>query len=851
VSVPAPGAAHAVARRPYTAPFADLRATDLPLVGGKGANLGELLHAGFAVPDGFCVTTDAFARFVETAPDWSGLLAALGALDVDDVAAVREVGARVRGALTVLAVPDDVASDVDRSWTALGSDAAYAVRSSATAEDLPGASFAGQQDTFLNVRGATALQGAIQRCWISLYTDRAIVYRARNGFAPDEVRLAVVVQSMVAAEVSGVLFTADPVTQHRATLVIDAVAGLGEALVGGHVAPDAYRVDRRALRVLERTIGERAEGGTVPLLTDERVQELARMGSEVEAHFGTPQDVEWSIADGRVHVLQARPITSLYPIDALRSPDGSLHVYFSMGHQQSMTRALTPLGRSTGMALLRHPLGRRVALTMLGQLEALAPDAVRAAMARPGFRARPRPRLTLGQVRMLAGIAGRVVASLGWRDLTGFRERTEAHMDAFEQEVRGRIRAAEPGRARAEAAWRAGSSVFPFIVEFMPVVGAGVMATRALTRIARDLLAPDELEALTLAVPGNVVNEMNLAIDDLVEMARRSLELGRRFDDLGDDAWGWLAATAAVDGGAEFVAAFRVFLDRFGARAASEIDLATPRFRDDPAPILEVMAASLHGAGPPYRARVTGQEAARAAAYERLVAASRRGLLGPLRVRAVRRLYCTMLAVGGMREHHKFLAMRVFAAIREAVTEIADALVADGVLDAADDVWYLQWPELVAAWDGGDLRARSARAREVYARDQRLTPPLIVTSDCEVPSVRYRRDKAPEGALLGNPVSAGVMEGVVRVVTDPARDRLAPGEVLVAEFTDPGWTPLFINAAGLVLEVGGALTHGAVVAREYGIPAVVGVREATVALHTGQRVRVDGDRGIVEVLDGG
>jgi pyruvate,water dikinase len=344
---------------------------------------------------------------------------------------------------------------------------------------------------------------------------------------------------------------------------------------------------------------------------------------------------------------------------------------------------------------------------------------------------------------------------------------------------------------------------------------------------------------------------MNLAIDDLAQVARRSPDLRRRFDALGDDPSAWLAATAAVDGGTAFVAAFRAFLDRFGARAANEIDLASPRFRDDPLPILEVIAASLRGDGPSYRERVAGYEAARGAAVERLVGVARRGLLGPLRVRAIRRLYRTMIDVGGMREHHKFLAVRVFAAMREAVLEIADALAAAKVLDVADDVWYLEWPELLTAWDGGDLRAVVARARVAHARDQRRTPPHIVTSDGEVPAVRYRRDGAPEGALFGHPVSAGVVEGVARVVVDPARDRLEPGEVLVAEFTDPGWTPLFINAAGLVLEVGGALTHGAVVAREYGIPAVVGVRGATGAIRTGQRVRVDGDRGIVEVLDAG
>ena len=875
MSAPGPNAA----TPGFTVPFAELRATDLPLVGGKGANLGELRHAGFPLPDGFCVTTEAFSLFLDGSPDLEDLFRALRALDVEDVAAVREVGARVRGALATLDVPDDVAADVARSWTALGADAVYAVRSSATAEDLPDASFAGQQNTFLNVRGASALREAIKGCWISLFTDRAIVYRARNGFDPHDVRLAVVVQRMVPAEISGVIFTVDPVTQHRPTMVIDAVRGLGEALVGGQVTPDAYRVDRRAMRVLERATADHA---SAPILDDERVLELARLGCAIQDHFGVPQDIEWAVADGRLHVLQSRPITSLYPIDALRSPDDSLHVHFSAGHQQSMTRAMTPLGRSTVLALLpsgggapgaknpfvhaaggrlfvdltlplRHPIGRRAVMGMLSQLDALAPDAVRAAMARPEFRDRPGLRLSVGRVRGLLAVVGRVAASVGWRDLTGFRKSTEARMDAFEVEARRRIVAAPLGRERGEASLAVARSIFPFLFTFVPVVAAGVVATRMLTRLAGRWLDTDDLEALTLGVPGNAVNAMNLAIDDLAEAARRSPDVAARFDAIGDDAKAWLAATAAVDGGQAFVAAFAAFLERFGARGAAEIDLAMPRFRDDPTPVLKVIASSLRSEGPTYRERVAGYEAERAAAFERLLAAARRGLAGPLWVRALRRLYRTMVEVGGMREHHKFLAVRGLALIREGVVELAERLVERGSLDAVEDVWYLTWPELLSASDDAndDLRARIGPRRVTHARDERRSPPMIVTSDGEIPTVRYRRDGAPDGALLGNPVSSGVVDGIAHVVTDPARDELAPGEILVAEFTDPGWTPLFINASGLVLEVGGALTHGAVVAREYGIPAVVGVRGATGAIHTGQRLRVDGDRGIVEVLDPG
>jgi pyruvate,water dikinase len=862
-------------------PFAELRAGDLPLVGGKGANLGELLHEGFPVPDGFCVTTRAYERFLAGVPDLDGLFESVRGLDVEDVVAVRDVGTRIRAALSRAELPAGVAHDVRAAWARAGTATAFAVRSSATAEDLPDASFAGQQDTILDVRGEEDLLRAIQACWVSLFTDRAIVYRARNGFDPQAVLLAVVVQRMVPADVSGVLFTVDPVTQHRHTLVIDAAEGLGEALVAGRVVPDAYRVDRRGMRLLERRLGDREGAATSgPVLDDARILELARLGRDVEAHFGRPQDLEWAFAGGHLQLLQARPITSLYPVDALRSPDGALHVHFSVGHQQSMTRAMPTLSLSSLVALLpggrgplglsssylhaaggrlyadltpalRHPIARRGVLGMLSQLDALAPEAVRAAMRRPDFTVRPRTSLAFGRIRFLLGIARRVAAAAIWRDLTGFRERTEARMDAFEAEARGRMRAAKPGRERGEVVLEEVRSIFPYLLTFVPVVAAGVASTRILTRLARPWLEADQVEALTLGIPGNAVNEMNLAIDDLAEIARRSPDVAERLGALGGDAHAWLAATAEVSGGDGFLAAFRAFLARYGARGAAEIDLSMPRWREDPLPVLRVVAAALRRDGPSYRERVVGYEAGRVVAFERLVAAAGGGPLGPLRVRAMRRLYRTMLEVGGMREHHKFLAIRVLAAAKEVVTEMAERLVERGALEHRDDVWFLTWPELLDAGEGGggDLRPAVTRRRAVHARHARLAPPLIVTSDGEVPAVAYRDDGAPDGALLGDPVSSGVAEGTARVVRDPLRDELAPGEILVAEFTDPGWTPLFINAAGLVLEVGGALTHGAVVAREYGIPAVVGVRGATDAIRSGQRVRVDGGRGVVEVVD--
>ncbi|MCJ7824428.1 MAG: hypothetical protein MUP44_05965, partial [Anaerolineales bacterium] len=412
--------------------FSDIRAVDLPLVGGKGANLGEMTHVGFPIPTGFCLTTTAFQHFIAACPDSDRLYSLLDTATTDDVENVRIVGERVRQMLLDVPVPVEIAEAARKAWQEIGTDHAYAVRSSATAEDLPDVSFAGQQDTYLNIIGEAPLLDAIRRCWVSLFTDRAIMYRIQNSFSHREVALSVVVQQMIPSETSGILFTADPLTGHRHTLTIDASFGLGEALVGGLVSPDAYTVDKQTHTILNRQIGDKQiaifpekDGGTrqemlspaqreQTVLTDDQILSLAEMGSQIEAHYGAPQDIEWAIADGQIYVLQSRPITALYPIDGLLSPDDSLHVYLSLGHQQSMTRAMAPLSLSSIQVLmpighdesefdniyirtsggrmfadltlpLRHPVLRRAMFGLLSQLDALAPEAVRQLIQRREF----------------------------------------------------------------------------------------------------------------------------------------------------------------------------------------------------------------------------------------------------------------------------------------------------------------------------------------------------------------------------------------------------------------------------------------------------------------------------------
>lgn len=905
----------------YAVPFAALRAADLPRVGGKGANLGELAAAGFPVPDGFCVTTDAFRRFMAgDAALAASIYTELDALVADDVAGARTLGAAVRARLADLPMPDAVAAAVVAAWAAIeagggtaavagdagvadGHGEGYAVRSSATAEDLPGASFAGQQDSYLGVRGRDALLDAVKRCWISLFTDRAILYRAQNGFGHRDVALSVVVQRMIASEVSGILFTADPVTGHRAVASIDAGFGLGEALVGGLVTADLYRVDQRRWQVVERRIAHKGlairplpQGGTVheplspeagarPSLTDDQAVALARLGARVAAHYGTPQDLEWCLdAAGTIWLVQSRPITTLFPVPELAETPapGAPHLFISFGHVQVMTDPFTPIGRDAFRLVFpfdrRAPLGpSRIVAEAAGRLFVdLAPllasgaarrivpravtvadeqiaAALAAVVARPEVAAAlsRQPRAVRGRAvaRFALPVLGRAVAWLAWRDADGAAAALGAVIDADVAATGARVAAAAPGAARLAAAEREVAAVFArMLPRFIPVIAAAMISRLLLLRLG---VAPADVAALLRGLKGNVTTDMDLAVGDLADVARGhgalvSLLTSRPPGEA-------LAAVESVEGGPAFRVALDAFLARYGMRGGGEIDLGRARWADDPSPLVAVIAGNLaHAEAGAHRAHHAALAAAGLAAVERVTAAARRGWLGPVRAPVVRRLARAMRGLMAVREHPKFALIQTFGLLRAALAEAAAPLVAAGRLEAAGDVWLLRLDEVKRALSDAayDPRPVVAARRVEMARFAAVRPPRLITGDGEIPEVSVATAGAPAGALVGTAASGGIVEGVARVVTDPSREVLHKGEILVAPFTDPGWTPLFINAAGLVMEVGGLMTHGSVVAREYGIPAVVGVPDALARLSTGMRLRLNGDRGWVEVVAG-
>lgn len=898
-----PDAAH------WTRTFAEIGPGDLPRVGGKGANLGALTRAGVRVPPGFCVTTSAFDRFMASLPEREARFAALDALDGTAVDAARAAAESMRRALDALPMPADVASAISTAWHALGSEHPLAVRSSATAEDLPGASFAGQQDTFLNVRGEAALLDAVRRCWISLFTDRAVLYRARGGFGHRAVRLGVVVQRLVDPDVSGILFTADPISGNRHIASIDAGFGLGEALVSGLISADLYRVDRRSGEVLLARPGDKefairsvASGGTrretlpdsqrkTRALSDEQVRALAEIGSRIEASYGgKPQDIEWCIAQGTIYVVQARPITSLFPVPESPHTGDELRVFLSFGHFQMMLDAMPKLSRevwqlffpagkkraptlhapatlSTLMVpagsrlyidatgVLSVPRARKAALGVLSHVYQVLAESAAALSDRPAFRARRGAAIGVmrGALRILGPVFARLPAALLFQDPSGGAARFERALTALPRESEERVRAARTPADRIRQSAVELSALFFRVRRHLPRILGGVIAHVLLRRLAKGRWADEvrgEIDLLLRGLPGNVTTEMDLAVGDLTDLVRPYPELAAL---LRTHAWADARARLPdVAGGREFSEALAKFLSRYGNRGASEIDPSRPRWCDDPSLLLRVITGGLSNTETgTHRRHHQAQIAAGETAERRLVAAAARGLVGPLRRRWVRRLARVARIGMGLREHPKFVIVQVLGMLRTEVLGAGEILARRGQLSDGAEVWHLGFDELAAALDDAsiDLREPVTLRAADFRRDQPRKPPIAISSDGEIPTLEGDRADLPAGALPGTAASTGVIEGVARVVTDPEREVLHAGEILVAPFTDPGWTPLFVHAAGLVTEVGGMMTHGAVVAREYGIPAVVSVASAVTRIKTGQRIRVDGTRGFVQILE--
>jgi len=860
----------------YVLGLQEIDQTQVAVVGGKGAHLGELSRIeGIRVPAGFCVTTDAFRRIMEDAPSIGDRLDRLSRLNPDDREAIRTRSAEIRRILEGIVIPDDLAAAITGALAGLGERAACAVRSSATAEDLPAASFAGQQDTYLNIAGSAAILQHVSRCWASLFTERAVTYRLRNGFDHRKVNMAVVVQRMVFPQAAGVLFTADPVTSNRRVSSVEASFGLGEALVSGLVNADIYQVRdgaivAKAVAAKQLAIYASPGGGTQeqpiepaqqeqPALTDAQVVQLAQLGRRIEAHFGRPQDIEWCLVDDGFQVVQSRPITTLFPVPEVG--DGANHVYLSVGHQQMMTDPMKPLGLSVWQLttprpmadaggrlfvdvtrILASPASRVGLLEVVGKSDPLTGDALRTILERDGFI----PSLPdEGPGEPVPGVAPATIET-DPALVTELIRRSEASIAALKRDIRT----------------KSGSELLDFILadiqelrrilfdpQSLQVIMAAMQTTWWLNERLQDWLGEkNAADTLTQSVPHNITSEMGLALLDVADVIRPHPDVVAFLQHVEDESF--LDELPTLEGGQEARDAIRAYLDRYGMRCVGEIDITRPRWSERPTALLPMILTNIKNFEPGAGERRFEQGRQEARKKEQELLERLRALPdGERKAEQAKRLIDRVRTYIGYREYPKYGMVSRYFVYKPALLDEAERLVRAGVLGEKEDIFFLRFAELQEVVHTNQVDDELIRRRkEAFRSYQALTPPRVLTSDGEAVAGAYRRDNLPTGALVGLPVSAGTVEGRARVILDMAEADLEPGDILVTAHTDPSWSPLFVAITGLVTEVGGLMTHGAVIAREYGLPAVVGVEHATHLIQDGQRIRVNGTDGYIEIL---
>ncbi|MBJ8080737.1 phosphoenolpyruvate synthase [Bacillus cereus group sp. N14] len=862
--------------------FQEIGNTQLSLVGGKGLNLGELSNIqGIQVPEGFCVTTVGYEKAIDQNEELHTLLQQLTKLKKEERAQIGEISKKIREVIMAVEIPFDVVEAVAHYLSRFGNEHAYAVRSSATAEDLPYASFAGQQDTYLNIIGEEAILQHVRKCWASLFTERAVIYRMQNDFEHNQVSICVVVQKMVFPKASGILFTADPVTSNRKVLSIDASFGLGEALVSGLVSADNYKVKEGKITgtmIATKKIAIYAlkEGGTETkqidpaqqknqTLSEQQILQLAQIGRQIEAYFGCPQDIEWCLVDATFYIVQSRPITTLYPIP--EANDGENHVYVSVGHQQMMTDAMKPLGlsffllttsapmRKAGGRLfvdatqqLASPASREFLINTLGKSDPLVRDALTTVIERDNF-------ITL--------LPDDEKEKSGSKSLLPASSQPEIENDPAIVMDLIKNNQASIEELKRNIQTKSGSAVFDFILEdieqqlqkilfspqSMAVIMAGMNASTWMNEKMEQWLGEkNAADMLSQSVQNNITSEMGLALLDVADVIRPYQEVITYLQHVEDDSF--LDELVQFKGGEKAREAIDAFLNKYGMRCSGEIDITKTRWSEQPTTIIPMILNNIRDfeAGASKRKFEKGlQEALKK--EEELVERLQHLPDGKQKVEETKRMIRNIRNFIGYREYPKYGMINRYFIYKQALLKEAEKLTQSGVIHEVDDIYYLTFEELheVVRTNKLDYELIQKQKND-YKLYEKLTPPRVMTSAGEIITGKYKRENLPADVIVGLPVSSGVVEGRARVILNMEEANLEEGDILVTAFTDPGWTPLFVSIKGLVTEVGGLMTHGAVIAREYGLPAVVGVENATKRIKDGQRIRVHGTEGYIEVL---
>ncbi|MGB0385564.1 MAG: PEP/pyruvate-binding domain-containing protein [Ardenticatenaceae bacterium] len=863
----------------YTIPFQRLSKNDIPSAGGKGANLGEMTTAGFPVPGGFVLTTAAYDAFVGEHGLQQQIVALASTVSADNPQSSEKASEQIKRLFLGGEIPTDIAETLLGAYTEMN-ESAVAVRSSATAEDLPDASFAGQQETYLNVQDKGTLLEAVKHCWASLWTARAITYRIKQGIEPAEVSLAVVVQKQIGSEVSGVAFSLNPNNNDYDEAVINSNFGLGESIVSGQVTPDNFVVNKVTHQIIEKQLASKdyvlvskAGGGMqettlddpkAASLTDAQVIALTKLVTQVESYYKLPMDIEWAYADGELYLLQARPITTYVPLPEIMmtEPGAEKYLYLDIivltqGFQDSLSvmgneiwgkmieavkgdQGMFDAGMGGGvlniegrqylhLSNLMKGLGMRVASSAIQSYDTPTRNIINA-LDLNDYMPAETPEPMRGLKWRTAKSIGRLIPS-GISGLFNPHKAEEKYKSLFAKDV-----AMSKQLAVQEIP-------FSVLVEqlldrfgqqmgtIMGVIGPAMLARTRLSRLFKKDDVDDLLVALQIDLNGNPTSEMGHLMFALTKFpAVQETTTGEEF----------ARKLANKEFSAEFHKAYDDYMDRFGCRGIREIDIATERpYENVPGFFNQLKAMDIHS---DMLAKVAQR---RQDAYDKLLAlATQKGKVKHFKNQVA--LQNNM----GYREMPKYFFIVTLDLMRQRALHLGEQFVAQGRLDEAKQVFDLNVSQLTQAQRNSTLDLRAIIAENLAPRTKQAQVqnwPRIINSRGRI--MRAKREPAKEGELVGDPIAPGVVRGIANVLHAPYEKPLNKGEILVTRATDPGWTPLFMNASGVVLEIGGALQHGAVIAREYGLPCVSGVESAVMNIPDGAMIEVDGSNGIVRLVE--
>jgi pyruvate,water dikinase len=869
--------------------FNELVEPKLSEIGGKATNLIKLSNIDEVnLPEGFCITTTAYTEIFESNKELDSLLAQLSLIKTNELDCINEISVKIRDLIIRTNIPEKITNEIANYLAKSGEDKSYAVRSSATAEDQPTASFAGQHDTYLNIIGFDNIIKHISKCWASLFTDRAVIYRILNGFDHRKACLAVVVQQMVFPDASGIMFTAEPITSNRKILSIDASYGLGEALVSGLVNSDNYKVYEG--KIIEKKISNknmgiyaRLDGGTeeitisddlknIQTLTDNQILELENLGRKIEAYFSDPQDIEWCILDGSIYIVQSRPITTLYPLPDIKNEEK--RIFISSGHMQMMTDPIKPLGmfffrsvisdppsQEIGGRLyidvthdLSSPFGRMIAkklLTMIG--DTLITNAVlKIINNKKLIRKLPKGKNKVFNLKNNSG-----ALSIMLHAYKAYKDNNPDIVSNFINEENKSIE-----EMKAELQNLSGDEVFKYIyqdhdnrrLKLMKPPNAGIMTAVMLStnwfdkKIKKWIGEANAADTIIMSIPNSVTTDTGFSLIDVADVIRNYPEVIDYLNDPSDKTF--FDDISKLDGGQLVCDSMKEYLTKYGMRCSGDIDITVPRWSEKPTELIPMILSNIKNFKP--NASKLKYEQGKVQSEKRiqdLISKVEQLPRGNKKARKIKRMASLIRNYIGYREYPKFSYMKRYFIYKEAMLKEAENLIQSGLINELEDIYYLYFDEFRAVVNGKklDYNIISKRKKD-YEKFGKLTPPRVMTSDGEIITGEYETDTLPENALPGLPVSAGVVEGRARIVKNIKDASLSEGDILVAEFTDPSWTPAFVSIKGLITEVGGLMTHGSIISREYGLPAVVSVRDATKLIKDGQLIRLNGTEGYIEIL---